>query len=152
MSYNGVGNSKLRKEARRSEMEKCMCCCKAMKTGIYYWRLEGSQTLCDVQHRRWQIGLIYTTQTTHRSIALCCQSLVLQWIKRLSLVLASFEECLLPYLSAHHSCIWNVIESVWVCRGAFSGYHVSRKVVICKPKLLLLKVKVKFTGHEDPEE
>jgi len=71
MSYNGAGNSKLSREARGSEMEKRMCCCEAMKTEIYYWRTEKSQTVCDVQHQRWQIGIIYTRETTHRSPALC---------------------------------------------------------------------------------
>jgi len=135
MSYNGAGNSKLTREARGSEMEKCMCCCKAMKTEIYYRRTERSQTVCDVQHQRWQIGLIYTRETTrettHRSLALC-QWLVLQWFKRLSVVLAYFEKYFLPYFIAHHSSIWNVNVSVWVCRGALSVYRVTRNVVVFK--------------------
>jgi len=130
MSYNGAGNSKLTTEARGSEMEKCMCCCKAMKTEIYYWRTERSQAVCDVQHQRWQIGLIYTRETTHRSLA-PCQCLVLQWFKRLSVVLAYFEKCFLPYCSAHRCSIWNVNVSVWVCRGALSGYRVTKKVLVC---------------------
>jgi len=68
MNYNGAENSKLTREARGSKMEKCMCCYKAMKTEIYCWRTERSQTVCDVQHQRWQIGLIYTRETTHRSL------------------------------------------------------------------------------------
>jgi len=107
MSYDGAGNLKLARRARGREMEKSMFCCKAMKSEIYYCRTERSQTVCDVQYQRWQIGLIYTRETTHRSLALC-QWLVLQCFKRLSVVLAYFEKCFLPYFIAQHGSVWNV--------------------------------------------